>query len=39
MTYTTEFLRAAMHCALRREWSACRMYIKTAWACFGKPPF
>jgi hypothetical protein len=39
MNYTTEFMRAAMRCALRREWRACWMYLRTARACFGKPPF
>jgi hypothetical protein len=39
MTYSFEFLRAAWRCAVRGEWRAARMYLRTARACMGKPPF
>jgi len=36
---TIYFLRAALHHALRGEWRIALMYLRTAKACLGKPPF
>jgi hypothetical protein len=33
------FVRSAFHCAIRRKWRAALMYLRTARACMGRPPF
>ena len=39
MKYALEFFRAAVHCALHREWRAAWMYLRWAKAQLGPPPF
>ncbi len=38
-SYTLEFIRAALRCAIRGEWRAAWMYVKWARAQIGPLPF